>query len=118
METKDSYLYITLKNYYNLLSKTGYCNIETVKKLIVLDFIDSFVNDYSVYITEDILKVLNKAIKCCNRDCPIDYPIIQDSILHKIYKDTDINSNIDVISRVTEDNNLRILEEDEYRIKE
>lgn len=118
METKDSYLYITLKNYYNLLSKTGYCNIETVKKLIVLDFIDSFVNDYSSYITEDILKILNRAIQCCNKDCPIDYPIIRDSVLSKIYKDIDINPSLDIVSRITEDNNLRILEEDNYRIKE
>lgn len=118
METKDYHLYTTLKNYYDLLSKTGYCSIEVAKKIIVLDFINSFVDNYSIYITEEDLRLLNKAIECCNKDCPIDYPIISDNILRKIYKNTDFTLDINAMNRLTENNDLRVLEENNYRIKE
>lgn len=118
METKDYHLYTTLKNYYDLLSKTGYCSIEAAKKIIVLDFINSFINHYSIYITEEDLRLLNKAIECCNKDCPIDYPIISDNTLCKIYKETDLTFNIDIMYRLTENNDLRILEKNNYRIQE
>lgn len=77
--------YDSLSNYFKYIENTGYSNDTNIYQLLLLDFFDSFIKDYSEYIDEDVeLKIVN-TINCLYSNscligwdkCTFELPIIK-----------------------------------------
>lgn len=61
-----------LDNYYEVIKKTGYIPLNTIKKLIVLSFIDDLICDpeYSILASCEQKQFINKLYECLiNNNC-------------------------------------------------
>lgn len=72
----DNFVYNTISNYFNVLSKTGYISNRKAQSLIVLIFYYNLIfNDYRGYISKENYKTIEKALNCLyGINCLIPYP--------------------------------------------
>ena len=107
-------LYKSLKTYYNTLFNTGYRKYPEVYKLLVYDFITELLTgDLRMYITESDYRKIMKALSCLyGSSCLISYPsyLTDNSMFGNTFSDS--------VVRITEmNNNIRLTEDEEIRIK-
>lgn len=69
-------LYNTLLSYFNALSATGYVNYENVNHIILLSYIEEFINTcINRHLTLDDYEIINNVLYCIyGRTCFIGYP--------------------------------------------
>ena len=100
--------------YFNSLSKLGYKSYSDVNKLLVLSVIEDILSgELFLFVTEDDYRSITNALYCImGNTCLIDLPNYDtlDSIIHKYKNNTSY--------RITEEDVLRISENNIFRIKE
>lgn len=101
------------ERYFNTLSKLGYKSYSNVDKLLVLSVIEDILSgELSFFVTEEDYRSIINALYCIiGNNCLIDLPSYDtwDSIIHE-------NKN-SVSYRLTEENIVRISENDIFRIE-
>ena len=101
------------ERYFNTLSKLGYKSYSNVDKLLVLSVIEDILSgELSFFVTEEDYRSITNALYCIiGNNCLIDLPSYDtwDSIIHE-------NKN-SVSYRLTEENIVRISENDIFRIE-
>lgn len=101
------------ERYFNTLSKLGYKSYSNVDKLLVLSVIEDILSgELSFFVTEEDYRSITNALYCIiGNNCLIDLPSYDtwDSIIHE-------NKN-SVSYRLTEENIVRISENDMFRIE-
>lgn len=61
-------------NYFDLLHKVGYVSNCKVKGLILLSFLEQFLNEYNGYITEEDYNLIDNIVTCLMRNnCLVPY---------------------------------------------
>lgn len=98
-----------LGRYYNALSSTGYIKDKDTISLLVLIFLQDFIDRYEGYITNEDMNKINKLLDCISNSClipriehmPASHPI--DNYFNE--------SNV----RFTEDDSSRVSTEDIIR---
>lgn len=74
MENLDELSFQSLERYFTVLEKTGYMNDVDTNKLMLLLFLQEFLDTYSHYITEDDYNLINSIIVCLySTSCLIPY---------------------------------------------
>lgn len=106
----DDQLYNALSSYYTILSNTGYYN-ESVNNLLVVDFINTFIENCYFFITDEDIQLINSIIPCLN-DCLLQIPLLNTSLRKLITKDDIITLNK---VRKHEINGLKLTEKIDYR---
>lgn len=113
MEQVANIAYDAITRYYNALSKLGYLKQSTVNGLVVLCFIEEFMNMFPFDITEKDYTTILKAIEClAGSNCLIDFPTYSayvDTVSK--YKNYNLNKH-----RITEDSIIRIAESNSFRV--
>lgn len=111
MDAVTNILYEALNRYFHTLSVLGYKSYNDVNKLLVLSFIEEILTgEMSYFISEDDLKILSNTLNYLQGStCLIDYKchINKDNIIHPI-------SNI--LIRYSEDDNMRISEDNLIKV--
>lgn len=76
MDRLDDIVEVALKRYYNALEVLGYKDNCSVEKLVVLTYIDDFINSSaSKYITEEDRRVIANSLYCMfGTTCLIPFP--------------------------------------------
>ena len=74
MESFDNVLAWSLNRYFVILEHTGYINDQMTFKLVLLSFIEEFLNKYQGYITEEDYAKVNKIVSCiADNSCLVPY---------------------------------------------
>ena len=74
MESFDNILAQSLNRYFIILQHTGYINDQTTFKLVLLSFIEEFLNKYQGYITEEDYNKISRIVSCmADNSCLIPY---------------------------------------------
>lgn len=83
----DNILYESLSRYFNTLSKLGYKSYSDVDRLLVLIFIQEWLEDKCLnYINEDDQRIIERVLYCLyGSSCLIPYPtnIVKDALICK-----------------------------------
>ena len=106
----DDQLYNALSSYYTILSNIGYYN-ESVNNLLVVDFINTFIENCYSFITDEDIQLINSIIPCLN-DCLLQIPLLNTSLRKLTTKDDIITLNK---VRRHEINDLKLTEKIDYR---
>lgn len=111
MDKLTDLAHIGVCNYFKALSTFGYKSYDDVNKLLTLLFIDYLLESpFSMYITEEDYRTINKALYCLyGSTCLIPYP--------EFYATTSLVQNINLgIPRITEDSIIRLSENEITRL--
>jgi len=104
--------YNAIVKYFTSLSQFGYRSYDDVNKLIALISLNDILDIFSDYINEESFKSIINAIYCLSgTTCLIDFPsyINTDTLNHQ--------TKINYITRLTQDNTLRISESNAIRVE-
>ena len=108
MEELDKLTYDSLERYFTVLEKVGYTSETNVNKLILLQFLQEFIQNYEYYITEEDYNKIESIIQCLSgASCLIPY---------KQYKSMSLPVNGYTVLepvRITEDEIIRHTEAEE-----
>ena len=64
-----------LQKYFCTLSYLGYVNDESVKKLLVLLFLEELLSQWHLFVTENDYRIISKSLyKLFGNDCIIEFP--------------------------------------------
>jgi len=110
----DEDLYKTLKSYYKILENLGYYD-KPLDNVLILDFLNDFLNGCEDFITNEDIKLLNRILPCIS-DC-----LVQPHSINYNQKELNLDSNLIKDSstlRKTEDTEIRNTENFSYRIIE
>ena len=112
MEELNKLIYDSLERYFTVLEKVGYTSETNVNKLILLQFLQEFIQNYESYITEADYTKIESIIQCLSgTSCLIPY---------KQYKQMNLPVNGYTVwepVRITEDEVIRHTEaEDGLRL--
>lgn len=103
-------LYNSISKYFTTLTHTGYKSDKEVSQLLVLSFIEDFLSGpFSLYVSEEDYKAIDKMLYCIYGSCMIPYPD------YKIGVELPINIGFNEY-RDTEDDILRNTELGELRV--
>ena len=99
--------------YMFVLSHVGYKSYCAVDKLLVYSFIEEILNKFSTVVTEDDYNLMAKTLNCLYGSCMIPFPYYVESTIEPeeaplFYYD---------YFRLSEDNNLRVTENNDLRLK-
>lgn len=114
MDELDDVAVKALDNYYNIISTIGYTDNNKILRLLYVVLMSKFMGSlFSQYIDDKDYKCIINSLNCMS-DCMIDfidYPTFKDNI-EPIYNIDNYILRITEsgIIRLTEDNNLRVLE--------
>lgn len=112
MDEMTDISYDAVVRYFTSLAQFGYRSYGDVNKLLALLALDDVLNVFSEYIDEKDLRSIVNAIYCLSgTTCLIDFPsyVNDDTLFHK--------TKINYITRITEDNILRVDETNVIRIE-
>lgn len=103
----------SLVRYFNVLEKTGYVNDSSVDKLILLQFLNDFLNGFQEYITDKDYALIEKLINCLtDTSCLIPFRHYKEARpVNKYYVS---NQPIRVTEDIT-DNTIRTTEQGNLR---
>ena len=98
-----------LQKYFCTLSYLGYVNDESVKKLLVLLFLEELLSQWNPFVTENDYRIISKSLyKLFGNDCIIEFP---DYIKYQTNLKTD-SENL----RKSENDLLRLSQMDIFRV--
>lgn len=102
----------SLNRYFTVLEKTGYVNDSDVKKLILLQYIQEFLNTFQSCITEDDYRIISRIMDClAGSSCLIPYKQFKQSVISNAYYLNPICTRItenDILRRTQPDMGLRL----------
>lgn len=101
--------------YFNTLTQLGYKKQSDLDKLIIYNFIEEMLTgDMRFYITESDYRSIEQALSCLyGSSCLIPYP----QYINDDYLFGHIDNGGLVSTRITEDSNVRFIEDDRVRFK-
>lgn len=74
MENLDNAVLSSIDNYFEVLKSTGYMKDRSVEQLVLLDFLQDFVDNYQEYFQGKDYRVLNNIFNCLvNNSCLMDW---------------------------------------------
>lgn len=107
MEDLNNIALGALDRYFAVLEKVGYISNSETNKLLLLQFLQEFLQEYSYYITEEDYNIIDKLLQCLSSgSCLIPY---------RDYKEISAPATGYVLSipiKITEDTKVRITEEE------
>lgn len=112
MDEMTNISYDAIVRYFTSLAQFGYRSYGDVNKLLALLTLDDLLNVFSEYIDENDLRSIVNTIYCLSgTTCLIDFPsyINDDTLFHQ--------TKVNYITRITEDNILRVDETNMIRIE-
>ena len=102
MDNLESVVSESLNNYYTVLEKTGYIKQPDVNRLLLLQFLENFLKEYSGYVTDSDYNMISRIIDCIsNSTCFV--PNV-DKLLpsYVVYKDHMFRKSTEGILRHTQ----------------
>ena len=109
MEELKTLAQCATERYFNVLQQTGYINDSDVNKLLLLLFLNDFLNGYSYYITDEDYAKINSIIRCLsNTTCLVPYMEYKEIMKGRPSQGTYRITTEDVL-RDTQDYNLRLV---------
>lgn len=105
----------SMSYYFNALTQFGYKKQSDTNKLLIYNFIEEMLTgEMRFYITEADYKLIEQALNCLyGSSCLIPYP----QYINDNYLFGHIDSGGIISPRITEDNNIRLTEDDRIRFK-
>lgn len=107
----DKDLYKTLEDYYKILENVGYYD-KPIDNILVLDFLNDFVDTCSDFITEQDIKLINSIIPCLE-NCLVHIHLLNYNQQKLITKE-DVEKTAKTL-RKTENHQTRLTEKVDYR---
>lgn len=112
METLDELAYTGLQNYFHAVSVFGYKSYKEVSKLLTLLFIDDVLDgSLSYYVTDDDYRLFTEVLyNMFGTTCLVPYPEFKCNVT--------LNQDLTLLPRVSENNIIRISEDEAIRYAE
>ena len=111
MDELTNISYEAVSNYFTLLSKVGYADSNKVNKLLLLLFLEEFLEEYKYCITEEDYNTISRILACLEgSSCLIPYIRYRENSepIQKLMQCVSIRLSEDMDSRNTEDLNVRL----------
>lgn len=102
-----------IDNYMSILSHIGYKSYCAVDKLLVFSFIEELLNKFSMVVTQEDYDIISKVVNCFYGSCMIPFPYYVEKTKEESYVPIFYYDYF----RLTEDGELRITEDNEFRLK-